>query len=417
MMRQIKIFLSVYACEPDKGSEPGVGWHWACGLASRVDLTVLTRTSNRPVIESAIQNLPVDHPLGSVRFLYHDLSAPFLRAKKAGLLPTMVYYILWQWSVARCYAKVAEQADIVHHLTFCTLLCPGFWKLERARYVLGPVGAPQVNPHYLPLFGNRAWLQRLRGWIVGRFLHLSWLRCLLQSAAAVVPANSETRELLASQGIAPREIMLDTGAPENPIPMKRSCEADSIRLVYAGQLERRKGLELSLRALAEVSAAGNSAWSLTLFGNGPDRGRLEAMAESLGIRDRVKFTGAVPRHEVICHLAEADAFLFTSVRDTSGGVNLEAMACGLPLICIAHQGVGDITDDFCAERISPGPISETIQNLADAIRRMADDPARRQKMGAAAAQRARENFSWNEKFDRMIAIYAAAVPTVTENRI
>jgi glycosyltransferase involved in cell wall biosynthesis len=317
----------------------------------------------------------------------------------------MAYYILWQWSVARRHAKVAEQADIVHHLTFCTLLCPGFWKLRHAKYVLGPVGAPQVNPHYLPLFGSRAWLQRLRGWIMGRFLHFSWLRHLLEHAAAVVPANSETRDLLVSQGIAAREVMLDTGAPENSVTLKRGGEAGSIRLIYAGQLERRKGLELPLRALAEVSAARDCDWSLTMLGNGPDRGRLQTLAESLGISDRVKFTGAVPRAEVLLHLKEADAFLFTSVRDTSGGVNLEAMACGLPLICIAHQGVGDITDDSCAERIPPGPIPETIHRLAAAIRRLTADPARRVKMGAAAAQRARGNFSWNEKFDRMISIY------------
>jgi glycosyltransferase involved in cell wall biosynthesis len=404
----MKVLLSAYACEPDKGSEPGVGWNWACGLAERVELTVLTRVSNRDAIEATVRKLPPDHPLRSVRFLYHDLSEPFLLAKRTGLLPTMAYYILWQWSVARRHAKVADQADIVHHLTFCTLLCPGFWKLRQAKYVLGPVGAPQVNHHYLPLFGNRAWFQRLRGWIMSRFLHFSWLCRLLEQAAAVVPANSETRGLLVSQGIAAREVMLDTGAPENAIPRERGAEAGPIRLIYAGQLERRKGLELSLRALAGVSAAGNCEWRLTMLGSGPDRCRLEGLAASLGIGDWVKFTGAVPRAEVNRHLDEADAFLFTSVRDTSGGVNLEAMACGLPLVCIAHQGVGDITDDSCAERISPGPIPETIRQLVEAIRRLAADPARRLKMGAAAAQRARENFSWNEKFDRMISIYEEA---------
>jgi glycosyltransferase involved in cell wall biosynthesis len=406
MMQPIKVFLSAYACEPGKGSEPGVGWNWACGLAGRVELTVLTRVSNRSSIEAALQHLPADDPRRSVRFLYHDLAKPFLWAKRAGLLPTMAYYILWQRSVAKCHSKVAAEADIVHHLTFCTLLCPGFWNLERAKYVLGPVGAPQVNPHYLPLFGSLEWMQRLRGRILGRFLRLSWLRRLLLQAAALVPANRETRELLRSQGLAPREVMLDTGAPEEAVPLERGGKEGAIRLIYAGQLERRKGLELALRALVEVSAAGNCDWRLTLLGNGPDRIRLKALAEDLGIGERVEFVGPVPRSEVIGHFAKADAFLFPSVRDTSGGVNLEAMSTGLPVICIAHQGVGDITNDSCAERIAPAPIPETIRGLAAAILRLSADPHRRLNMGAAAAQRARESFSWEEKFDRMISIYA-----------
>jgi len=95
----------------------------------------------------------------------------------------------------------------------------------------------------------------------------------------------------------------------------------------------------------------------------------------------------------------------TSIRDTSAGVNLEAMAHGLPIICIAHQGVADITDEACAERIEPGTIEMTVQALADSIIRLAENPTRRQQMGIAAATRAKTKFSWDEKFDRMVKVY------------
>lgn len=404
---QMTVFLSAYACEPDKGSEPGVGWRWAKGLAERVDLQVLTRESNRAAIERAVTALPAGDPLRGVEFHYHDLSKRWLWAKRHGL-PTLVYYALWQWSVARRFGKLADDAEVVHHLTFCTLLCPGFWRLERAAYVLGPVGAPQVNPHYLPLFGSKAWLQALRGWVLEHFLDLPWLRCLLRSAAAVVPANSETRGLLLAHGIPARAVMLDTGTPDAPDSIPREARAGVIRLMYAGQLERRKGLELSLRALAQVSADKECDWSFDIFGTGPDRERLSALAADLGIAGKLRFHGAVPQADVMRHFQQADAFLFTSVRDTSGGVNLEAMAHGLPVICLAHQGVGDITDETCAERVAPGPIPETIQGLAEAIIRLAGDPARRAAMGAAAARRAMTRFSWDEKFDRMCGFYREA---------
>jgi glycosyltransferase involved in cell wall biosynthesis len=403
----MKVFLSAYACEPSKGSEPGVGWRWANGLASRVDLQVLTRESNRASIERAVQALPTDDPLKSVTFHYHDLSRPWLWAKRRGL-PTLAYYALWQWSVSRRFGKIADEADVVHHLTFCTLLCPGFWRLKRAAYVLGPVGAPQVNPHYFPLFGGKAWIQKLRGWIMVRFLGLPWLRRLLKSAAAVVPANSETRDFLIAHGIPARDLILDTGAPEVAESKRHTGKAGAIRLMYAGQLERRKGLELALRALARASGKDGCDGVFDIFGQGPDRQRLIALAEELGIADRVNFHGAVPQAELMQNFQQADAFLFTSVRDTSGGVNLEAMAHGLPVICIAHQGVGDITDESCAERIPAGPIDETIVKIARSIVRLANDPALRVAMGEAAAKRAREKFSWDEKFDRMCGHYREA---------
>jgi glycosyltransferase involved in cell wall biosynthesis len=398
------VFLSAYACEPDKGSEPGVGWRWAKGLAARVDLQVLTRESNRASIERAVQALPPGDPLKSVTFHYHDLSKPWLWAKRHGL-PTLAYYALWQWSVSRRFGKLADEANVVHHLTFCTLLCPGFWKLKKAAFVLGPVGAPQVNPHYFPLFGRKAWLQKLRGAIMARFLGLPWLRRLLRSAAAVVPANSETRNFLIAHGIPALDVILDTGAPEGPAAKRHAGRVGAIRLMYAGQLERRKGLELALRALARASGKYGCDAVFDVFGQGPDRQRLIALAEELGIAERVSFHGAVPQAELMRNFQQADAFLFTSVRDTSGGVNLEAMAHGLPIICIAHQGVGDITDESCAERIPAGTIDDTIGKIAQAIIRLANDPARRVAMGDAAAKRAREKFSWDEKFDRMCGIY------------
>jgi glycosyltransferase involved in cell wall biosynthesis len=405
----MKVFLSAYACEPGKGSEPGVGWRWAGGLAERVELLVLTRESNRTVIEQAVSALPVDAALRSARFHYHDLSGFWLWAKRRGLLPTMAYYALWQWSISRKFAHVAETADVVHHLTFCTLLCPGFWHLKHAAFVLGPVGAPQVNPYYLPLFGAKAWQQRLRGWILERFLDLPWLRRLLRDASAVVPANTETRELLVSRGIPAKNVLLDTGAPSVIRSLNHSVSQGTFRLIYAGQLERRKGLELSLRALTRVANSGTNDCHFDILGEGPDLVRLRTLTAELGIGDKVKFHGALPQTEVMRRFQNADAFLFTSVRDTSGGVNLEAMAHGLPIICIAHQGVADITDSTCAERIEPGPIPDTIEKIAVAIIRLANDPQRRITMGACAAKRAELHFSWDEKFDRMCSYYQTAV--------
>lgn len=406
----MNILLSAYACEPSKGSEPGVGWKWVCGLAGRVQLTVLTRSNNRDPIEAKIASMPNDHALHGVQFLYHDLPAPIRSLKRAGLLPTLAYYFIWQWTAARRFAHEADASDIVHHLTFCTALCPGFWNQTKAARVIGPVAAPLVPVAYLPLFGTRRYSQALRNHIIRRFLLLPWLRKSFANAAAIFPANSDMKSLLDGMGIQCEKVMLDTGAPHPAPSSERTINAETYRFLYAGVLERRKGLELALRAFAKALKKENKPnIRFDILGKGPDKQRLEELVSQLGITDRVNFMGAVPQAEVSRCFANADVFVFTSVRDASGGVNLEAMAAGLPILCIAHQGVGDIADDSCAFRVQPASIDQTIEALSEGMIFFTNHPNEILKMGKAARKRAMEKFSWTAKIEAMSATYESVV--------
>ena len=122
----MKILLSAYACEPGKGSEPGVGWHWALELAGLGHETwVLTRANNRPPIEAALAGRPP--PASNPRFLYYDLPA-WARWWKKGRRGIHLYYLLWQWGAYRLARKVHARArfHIVHHVTFVSMHQPSF---------------------------------------------------------------------------------------------------------------------------------------------------------------------------------------------------------------------------------------------------------------------------------------------------
>ena len=167
-------------------------------------------------------------------------------------------------------------------------------------------------------------------------------------------------------------------------------------------------MELALKAFAQASIEWTE-WRFTIIGGGPDAPRLKSMVLELGIGDRVEFTGQVPLERTHELLSQSDVFVFTSIRDTSGSVNLEAMANGLPIVCISHQGVGDITDPSCALRVPPGGIEETIRNLASSILRFRDEPQLIESLGTNAALRAQSVFSWETKFDHMVPIYLKAM--------
>ena len=96
--------MSAYACEPNKGSEPGVGWNWAIQMANWNEVYVITRSNNKDVIEAYLKRNPVEH----LHFYYHDCSALKRKLKK---LPNgiFIYYKMWQKEILPLASRIIEQ--------------------------------------------------------------------------------------------------------------------------------------------------------------------------------------------------------------------------------------------------------------------------------------------------------------------
>lgn len=102
MHRRLRVLISAYACEPDKGSEPEVGWQWALQMARFHDVTVLTRANNKPGIEAKLATLRGQRPVPT--FVYHEESN-FLQGTKQRLSSLKLYYVLWQRSAREVIAQ------------------------------------------------------------------------------------------------------------------------------------------------------------------------------------------------------------------------------------------------------------------------------------------------------------------------
>jgi hypothetical protein len=113
--RRLNILVSAYACEPDKGSEPGIGWNQVCQTARFHEVWVVTRSNNRAQIEKA---LALD-PMANVHWIYCDLPQWLIFWKK-GMRGARLYYYLWQLNALRLARKYHREIkfDIVHHVTF-----------------------------------------------------------------------------------------------------------------------------------------------------------------------------------------------------------------------------------------------------------------------------------------------------------
>ncbi len=198
-------------------------------------------------------------------------------------------------------------------------------------------------------------------------------------------------------------IAIDEEFAPSESPEVVNDKAGRLRLLSVGRLVPLKGLPLLLRALAAMN--GKLQFNLRIVGGGPERARLESMATKSGIREDVEFVGSIPRNQMRRELSAADVFVFTSLRDSCGMALLEAMAAGLPAVCIDHGGPGILASRESAIMIAPRSEEHVVEKLADAVRLLGGHPELRRSMGLAAQERVRRLFLWDRLGDRMRPVF------------
>lgn len=230
-------------------------------------------------------------------------------------------------------------------------------------------------------------------------------------AAALLVANDRTRRALPFQDhpniITLVENGVDPAAWPAPTDRTRAVGAP-FRLVFMGRLVGWKAVDITLDALARARAAGTDA-TLDILGDGPERAGLEAQVARLGLSQAVRFHGFLPQAACAPVLAAADALILNSVWECGGAVVLEAMGMGLPVIGPDWGGPADYLDATCGILVAPTPRATYANRLAEAIARLARDPALCANMGAAGAARVRAEFEWEKKVDRMLEICVGAL--------
>jgi D-inositol-3-phosphate glycosyltransferase len=199
---------------------------------------------------------------------------------------------------------------------------------------------------------------------------------------------------------------------------KRLCLGDGKVVVFAGRLERLKGAETVIRAMAILAADPVQQEPATLLVIGDDshngasesrlsggeRSRLEALAASLGIGGRVRFMGSVDQTALAGYLSLAAVCVVPSYSESFGLVALEAAACGTPVVAARVGGLPTIVKDgltgFTLASHDPAQYAERIGRL------LADEELR-----ACFSRRSRlvaTQFTWKETVDRLVAEYTVS---------
>jgi len=172
------------------------------------------------------------------------------------------------------------------------------------------------------------------------------------------------------------------------------------RFVFLGRLVDWKSVDIVIRALKTVPLA-----ELEVIGDGPMRDAWQDLAEKLGVKERVHFTGFLPQDRCAEHLQNALALVLPSIIECGGAVVLESMAMGKPVIAARWGGPADYLDDSCGILVEPTRYQDMVDGFAEAMTKLINSPALAKSMGAAGRERVVRDFDWQRKIERVISIY------------
>jgi len=410
---KLKILVAAYACEPGKGSEPEVGWQWARQIARFHDTWVITRASNRPLIEEGLKS----DPNPNLHFVYVDLP-PWARFWKRGNRGVHLYYQIWQ-VIAGFEGRKLNQTvgfDIVQHVTFVNDWIGSGASLVPVPLVWGPIGShPFVPRRYRDFTGLRGYISgvpRLLLRISARYRDPLYRRCAFKSKRILV-ANRECITRLPEPARSKAQIWAQNAAVSQDLSIPRK-HGLPLKIVSAGRLAGFKGFRLALRAFAAHLKTFPES-TLTFLGEGKQRHELERLCDDLGIRRNVTFAGQVPRDTVLASMAAGHLFLFPSF-EGAGMVVIEAMAKGLPVVCLDFGGPGEYVTEACGIKVPLTEPETVIQGLADALSRLASEPELYERLSAGAVERVRGHYLWDRVGDRLDALYREIIAETNEEK-
>ena len=183
-------------------------------------------------------------------------------------------------------------------------------------------------------------------------------KMILSRTSQVIVPTKKVENILKKYGVGEPVSVMPTGVDlsrfkepitleeKNAVKKRLGIPLENKVLVSVGRLAKEKNLEELLEYFAKLVREGNGKnLTFLIAGDGPDRERLEKLAEELGIKDQVVFTGMISPDKVAGYYKLGDVFVCASNSETQGITYIEALACGLPALCRRDDCLSQVVTD------------------------------------------------------------------------
>ena len=330
-----RIFVIAFACEPGRGSEPGVGYNFAEALArlsnsGRHEIVLLTRPHTVARVRTAIGDAVGQHCLTIMPVAIPMWLVAVTKRKRVRLA-----YVVWQAMAVRQILRMSKhlrEPFAVHHVTFATEALPTFENLlgRNARLVFGPAGSSQeINEAE-----GGGWRTRLRG-VVRKYFGIVNLRATTLAVASNDSAAKAYSDMGASRIVVEPNIVVDSAAVMKASGPPAGGAFPNHELICVGLLQERKRINMAIEALSLLK---DQDIRLLIVGNGPLLEDLHHVAEAAGVSDRVTFAGKQTREATLSLMARSKVLVHPARQEGSGWVIGEAQSVGTIPVVIAGSG-------------------------------------------------------------------------------
>ena len=393
------ILVVAYACEPNRGSEPGVGWSWVNLLAknSSYIITVITRANNKNVIEKYFES----HPTENIEFLYYDLPTIILKYKN-GDKNIKLFFTMWQLGVVKFIKKNIDfkKYDFIWDFNFGSLSLPNFiYKLNKS-YIIGPISSKKSIPiGYLAEMKSKDKYKYLMQQFMRENIwtnYFSWKT--IKKAKKIITCNEFTREFLPrgkkedSISVFHNGIVRDVLAERM---MNYECN-DNISFIYAGRLISSKNLEVAIKAFKIVKEFNNN-FTFEIIGKGEDEKKLKKLVEKFNLERNIFFKDKISQKELFEKYKKADFFIFPSLLEVSSTSVMEAMYYGLIPICLRIDGMEQILKNDIIEVVSCISPEQDSKEMAKRIINLMSNKEIVSTKKRECHEIAKGNFMWDKK--------------------
>jgi glycosyltransferase involved in cell wall biosynthesis len=394
-MNSLKIFVSAYACEPNLGSEIGVGWHWVLEMSKYFDLWVLTRRSNKQNIEAWITKHP---EFKHINFIYYDLPY-YLRFWKKGIRGVRLYYNIWQWCTNRIVKKTmqANTIEIFHHLTYGNALWSVSSYGKKQFFVWGPQGGTETIPKsYTSHYNTKGKLiESIRRKVIKMLPYNTGFQNRCKHANLILSKTEIHKNNIPLRYKHKAVLFTDVATSDFKADLTNNhLENNAVTFIVVGKLDPWRGFDLLIEAFAKALIK-NRSIKLQILGRGLDYERLNILISSLHVGGNIDILGQVPLSTYNALMQKADVVVNPCLKEGAVTTAFDAMAMGKPLICIDTTGYTKYFSSDYAVIIPIQSRSKTIEDLSNALLKLTDVNLRKQ-MGAKAVENA-QNFTWENR--------------------
>lgn len=397
----MKILLSAYACEPNKGSEPGVGWSWAIEYAKHHQVWVLTRDNNEQTIKNYLEENP-EYNNKNLHFVYVGLPKKLTFWKK-GRRGMRLFYMLWQRKAAKTALKLNNKFkfDFVQHITFVSYTQPTFMYKLDIPLIWGPISGGENIPSEIKInmSGKEKLIEFIRKASQDIALITPSIRKTMKKAQLILVATEETKEKMPNCYQNKVHVLPAIGLEE--IPELKNVKRDDrkVKIIMAGRLIYWKAFDIGIKAFLKIADQYPNA-ELHILGEGNRKLELKRLAGKY-LEKQIIFNDPIPHDQIYDFYKGFDIFLNTTLRDSGCMTMMEAMSAGIPCIAISTGGPRILLNGDSIGSVTVKCYEELVDTISEKLSLLIQDERLREKTGLNQYLFAKYNFTIANKIEQL----------------